>query len=177
MKTILTLALCLAALVTSAQPVLPVTTPPKTNANLRFEWNPNSEPEVTQYRLYRGTNSRSYFQFMPIDGRTTTNCTWTNIVLGVTNYFALTAVATNTMVESPFSNEVSAQVVRPSSPQLRTAMPLTAFIQFRGEDGEWVDRHAIGPFYDITDESVGTFRIVMKTGPVAQLLPERPQRE
>lgn len=162
MKTILSI-LMLAALAATAQPVVPHVAP-KTNATVTLEWHANLEPEVTHYFIHRGIAPRNYTEMMRVDGRLNTNCVWTNIVIGVTNYFAATAAGTN-VVESDYSNEVSVRLVRLAPPNMKTAIPITAFIESKSGEGQWVRRHTIGPIYALADDPQEIFRVVLD-GPV-----------
>lgn len=76
-------------------------------------WDANSEPDLAGYRLYYGTSSRSYN--ITNDVRNVTTTTVSNLVAGVTYYFAVTAYNTSDM-ESDYSNEVSYQVPLPTAP-------------------------------------------------------------
>jgi hypothetical protein len=67
-------------------------------------WDANSEPDLAGYRLYWGTGSGTY-QFTQQLGLTT-NHTVTNLVLGQTWYFVVTAFNTSGLESGP-SNEVS----------------------------------------------------------------------
>jgi len=67
-------------------------------------WDPNTEPEVTGYRVYMGLSSRSYSSVM--DAGTNTTEALPFLQSGVTYYFAVTAY-TGTGLESDFSDEVS----------------------------------------------------------------------
>ena len=61
-------------------------------------------PEVTGYRIYYGVASRSYTNTVTVGNQFT--CTVSNLLPGVTYYFAATAYD-GSGLESDFSNEVS----------------------------------------------------------------------
>lgn len=69
-------------------------------------WNTYTDPTASNFKLYQGVASRSYTNAVAIPiGPSSTSVP---VVPGMTNYFALTAVSTNTAkIESAFSNEAS----------------------------------------------------------------------
>jgi hypothetical protein len=71
---------------------------------LSLEWNANSEPDVTGYKLHYGTQSRSYSNVINV-GKTI-SYTVTGLLEGTTYYFALTAYNVSGL-ESAYSSEVS----------------------------------------------------------------------
>ncbi len=70
-------------------------------------WNPNTEPDLAGYRIYVGLTSGVYG--LPIDVGNLTTYQVTNLALGQTYFFALTAVDTSNN-ESGFSNEASKSI-------------------------------------------------------------------
>src|SRR3954468_23242490 len=70
-------------------------------ATVTFGWDPVGG--AASYRLYQGSSSRNYTQSLA-SGQTQT--TVSNLVEGVTYYFAVTAVGSNSL-ESAFSDEFS----------------------------------------------------------------------
>jgi hypothetical protein len=77
-------------------------------------WDPNPETNIVEYRVYVGTVSRLYERIEPT---TSTQHSVTNLTLGTTYYFAVTAVNTSGL-ESDYSNEVVYTV--PSKPTAPT---------------------------------------------------------
>jgi len=73
-------------------------------ADVTLAWNPNSEPDISGYRVYYGTNPGSYGQ--PINVGNITTATIPNLSDAATYYFAVTAYNTSGL-ESGFSNEVA----------------------------------------------------------------------
>ena len=69
-----------------------------------LEWDPNPEPTIAGYNVYTGTASGNYTQV--IDVGLQTSVPLTNLLAGVTHFFAVTAYDTDRL-ESPFSDEVS----------------------------------------------------------------------
>ncbi|MGH7953509.1 MAG: fibronectin type III domain-containing protein [Limisphaerales bacterium] len=67
-------------------------------------WDPNSDGNVTGYRLYYGIASHSYANRIDVGNATTT--TISNLTSGVTYYFAATAYNSSGL-ESDFSTEVT----------------------------------------------------------------------
>ena len=94
--------------------------------HVTLAWDASPSPEVTNYRIYFGTNSRSY-SFVTNAGLVLTQA----VVLPHTGrwFFAATAMDTNG-VESAFSNEVQWEA-KPSSPVVRgeTWVRLTPVIE------------------------------------------------
>jgi hypothetical protein len=70
--------------------------------DVKLAWDPSPEAMVTGYRLYYGTSSGNYMNY--IDAGNRTDCTVTGLDAGTTYYFAATAY-TGTGDESIFSNE------------------------------------------------------------------------
>lgn len=76
-----------------------------------LSWDANSDPNVSGYKVYYGTATRSYGT--PIDLGNQTNYSLTGLGLG-TYYFAVTAYNTSGL-ESVFSNEVSKAFSSPNN--------------------------------------------------------------
>jgi fibronectin type 3 domain-containing protein len=68
-----------------------------------LHWNPSSEPNVVQYKVYVGTSSHQYEHAYDVVGNSTLI---SDLPPGLTYYFAVTAV-NNAGLESSFSEEVS----------------------------------------------------------------------
>jgi len=90
--------LCVALLAAAQPPVVPLAVPIASTTTLA--WDAYTNQPITGFRLYQGVASRSYTNsvFLPV-GTTGT----ISSIPGITNFFAVTAVATNG--ESKFSNE------------------------------------------------------------------------
>lgn len=112
MKRTLILILSLAALALNAWAV------PTTNqtARVTIVWSPGSGTNViANYNVYYGVASATYIN--TVSSGTNTTVTISNLVHGVTYYFAATAVDTSGL-ESDFSNEISWAVpTNPPPPQ------------------------------------------------------------
>jgi hypothetical protein len=78
--------------------------------SVTLAWDPSRGDGIAGYRLFQGEASREYSSVIDV-GNTTTN-TVSNLVRGVTYFFAVTAYATNGL-QSDFSSEVSYTVPRP----------------------------------------------------------------
>ena len=74
-------------------------------ASVTLRWQANQEPDISNYNVYYGTQSRDYG--LPIPAGNTTSYTIDNLTEGTTYYFALTAVDTSGN-ESGYSSEVIA---------------------------------------------------------------------
>ncbi len=102
--------------------------------SLRISWNPNPEPDIQEYRLYRAVNSLSNFQILQIIPHPLTHTVdRQNIQPGNLYAFTLTAVDTGGL-QSEFSDTVAvgipavnwtlSQIVTGQS----TSVPLNSFI-------------------------------------------------
>ena len=73
-----------------------------------LEWDPNTEPDLSGYKLYYGLGSGSYTKMVDVGNQT--NYTVGNLDAGKTYYFAVTAYNTSGY-QSGYSNEVMCEVV------------------------------------------------------------------
>lgn len=87
---------------------------------VELAWSPNTETNLTGYRLYWGTNSGRYTTNRPLP-LLPTSVTASNPLPGQTFYFALTAL-NNLGQESDFSSEASYSI---PLPPITNAPPLT----------------------------------------------------
>jgi hypothetical protein len=98
-----------------------VFTPPVVHAaEVNLAWDPNTEPDVAQYKVYYGLGSRNYDYVMEVGNFT--SCVVTGLEQGRTYYFAATAVNTAN-IESDFSNEVSVALSTSNQTPLANAGP------------------------------------------------------
>jgi hypothetical protein len=74
------------------------------NESVALSWNPNAEPDLTGYRVYRGTLSGGPYAF--VTATTQLSLTDGGLVNGQTYHYVVTA--TDAAHESPYSAEVSA---------------------------------------------------------------------
>lgn len=92
-----------------------------------IQWQANLETDLKEYKIYRGTASRSYGTPLPVGN--VSSYTFNNLAEGVTHYFAVTAVDTFNN-ESGFSGEVSKFVSASASdtqaPQVVISSPTTS---------------------------------------------------
>jgi hypothetical protein len=72
--------------------------------SVTLEWNANAEPNIAGYKVYYGTNARSYPVVIDVGNRT--NHLIPNLLRGLTYYFAVTAYNTDGLESDP-SAEVS----------------------------------------------------------------------
>ena len=91
-----------------------------TAGTITLAWDPNPDPTVVGYRIYYGGASGVYTNML--NAGATTNLTVSNLVQGVTYYFAATDYDTNG-IESVYSTEVSGTVNVPNQPP--TLNPIT----------------------------------------------------
>jgi hypothetical protein len=68
-----------------------------------LEWDPNPEPYIAGYNVYAGENTRNYTRV--VDVGLQTSLPLTNLHVGVTYFFAVTAYDADRF-ESPFSDEI-----------------------------------------------------------------------
>ncbi|MGH7206021.1 MAG: BACON domain-containing protein [Nitrospiraceae bacterium] len=80
---------------------------PPSSGTATLTWNSNAEPDLAGYRIYVGLASGTYG--LPINVGNVTTYQVTNLALGQTYFFTLTAVDTSNN-ESGFSNEVSRSI-------------------------------------------------------------------
>lgn len=73
-------------------------------ATAKLAWQPSTDPAVTGYKIYYGLASHTYPN--AVDAGPATTVTISNLVQGMTYYFAATAYDAS-KTESPFSNEAS----------------------------------------------------------------------
>jgi len=95
--------------VTSGSTTSPTLTSPSsgTSTTASLTWGPNTETDLAGYKVYVGTSSRVYGS--PISVGNLTSYALTNLLVGSTYYFAVTAYDSNGN-ESGFSNEVSKSI-------------------------------------------------------------------
>jgi len=85
-------------------------------ATAMLHWQPNTDPDLAGYKIYYGSQSRSYGLSIPVDKNVTTY-TLNGLVEGKTYYFALTAVDLSGN-ESGYSVEVSKIIASNTSVRL-----------------------------------------------------------
>lgn len=83
-------------------------------------WSPSASSGVSAYHLYYGTASRTYTSMLSLG--TVTNATVTNLTLGVTYYFAVTAYDVATGLESAYSNEAVYTIGSSNAPTLQLSV-------------------------------------------------------
>jgi type IV pilus assembly protein PilY1 len=81
-------------------------------AQLKLSWNPNIESDLAGYKIYYGTQSKTYLK--SIDVGNITNYVLTGLIAGRTYFLVATAYNT-TYIESDYSNESSAVALEPES--------------------------------------------------------------
>ena len=82
-------------------------------ATVTLAWDPNTEPELSGYRIHYGTTSGSYDY--SVDVGNYTSCTISGLAEGTTYYFAATAYDSGNG-ESAYSNELAYTIPIPPSP-------------------------------------------------------------
>jgi hypothetical protein len=101
LATVALMASCGSRITTSPAPSATLT-----NGAVQLEWNPAPEQNVTGYRVYYGTASRTYQQPLG-QGLTSTATTYTLTGLaGAHRYFFAVTASNSLGMESGYSNEV-----------------------------------------------------------------------
>ena len=102
-------------------------------ATVQVTWNPNTEPDLSGYKLYHGTASGQYGE--PVDvGNVTGHAMQITPEYGATYYFALTAYDTSGN-ESGYSDEASCFIpdgVKPEKPTGLRAIIQAIISWFKG---------------------------------------------
>ena len=111
--------------------------------SVTLAWNANTETNLAGYRLYSGLASRSYSTGYVQVIHPTTQATVTNLAIGLTNYFAVTAF-TSDGLESDYSDEVSYLVTVPPAPPAQPAKPrqfrlVTSLQAMNPSTGRWTN--------------------------------------
>lgn len=131
--SVLVLVLLSVIAATRAEAFLVVSNPPP---SVQLAWDASLSPSVTNYSIYYGVGAGQYTNKLSAG----TNLTFTvsNLVRGVTFYFAATATASN--LESSFSNEVN---YRPPQPPLPPNMRPLVILSVQNKpaltEGQWTD--------------------------------------
>ena len=96
--------------------------------NLTLAWSAvtDTNTPVAGYRLYSGTTSGVYTTVNTVLGSASTQCIVSNLLVGVTNYFAATAFDTNNL-ESAYSGEINYVLFLPPPPGSNVLMTLTTY--------------------------------------------------
>lgn len=131
--------LCLAANAAPPVGLQPNTNPPP--ATVSVAWDADTDASVVGYFLYSGPATRFYTN--KVDVGTNLMFTVSNLVRGVTNYFAVTGYNKPYFLESAFSNEASyAAPIIPSptnAPGMRPIVVLTVQSKTSLQDFMWAD--------------------------------------
>lgn len=124
---------------------------------VKLAWDQSPDPSVAGYRVYWGAASRAYTNANTVNGITNTTSTVSNLLRGVTYYFAATCF-NFTGLESDFSAEIS---YAPPPPVLKTNALITVFMQWASSpEGPWTNEIPIAT-YQMTNppgSSEGLFR-------------------
>ena len=102
--------------------------PPPTNYSVALAWDytlPTTNAAIGGFKIYDGIASRTYTSIVDVPGGTNRQATVTNLVQGVTYYFAATAYDTNNL-ESDYSGEISFRLLPPGTNVLYTILHYTA---------------------------------------------------
>lgn len=82
-------------------------------ASINLAWNANPEPDIAGYKVYYGTASHLYSEVQDVGN--VTEASVSNLMMGTTYYFVLTAYDSNTF-ESTNSDEISQMAGASESP-------------------------------------------------------------
>lgn len=116
----------------SRMKAIPKAGPSANTVNVQLAWDATADGRVTQYRIYQGASARSYTNVIAVAVPQTT-ATFSNLVRGVTYYFAGTCATTN--LESAYSGEVvfTPDLLPPTMQNLRLNILSAAMIE-----GPWL---------------------------------------
>lgn len=144
------------------------------SAASRLEWDANTEPDLSGYKVYVGTRPQAYTSVY--DTGAETSFSLTNLPAGVTHYFAVTAY-NGDGVESDFSEEIiyTPPVDGVSAAQLPAYYDFTSGevkLRFQGRAGQ--ECRVLASSDLVVWEEVwlsavaGTDRVEVQAGPTAQ---------
>lgn len=126
----------------------PARTAAATLNNVKLAWDRSTSSDVVGYRIYYGIASGSYTNSVTVGS--VTNYTISNLVNGVTYFFASKAYTTNG-IESPFSNEALVVPGGAATLQLTIATNRRAILTLTGKSGH---RYEIQGSANLTSWSV-----------------------
>lgn len=106
------IAICLLAIAVAAFAQSPEPKTVSVTSSVELLWDPNSEPDIAGYKVHLGyaTGTRAESREAGLN----TSLVWTDLKLGVTNYFTVTARNTAGLESDP-SNEISFTLSKPPS--------------------------------------------------------------
>lgn len=78
-----------------APPSTPTSSTPQSSASVTLAWNPNTEPDLAGYKVYKATSSGSYGAAIANLPANTTSFVATGLQPGVTYFFVITAYDTS----------------------------------------------------------------------------------
>jgi len=78
-----------------APPSTPTSSTPQSSASVTLAWNPNTEPDLAGYKVYKATSSGSYGAAIANLPASTTSFVATGLQPGVTYFFVITAYDTS----------------------------------------------------------------------------------
>ena len=131
------------------QPVRAAIIPAPATYGLTLAWNPSPSPEIVACHLYYGTVSGQYTNTVVVGN--VTNVTVSGLLIGVTYYFAITAIDAQGQ-ESDYSNEISYRqdLSQPALPgaqlQIRGGPGGPVVLTVTGPAGQTFDIEATGDF-------------------------------
>ena len=125
-------------------------------ASVTLRWQANSEPDISGYNVYFGTQSRDYGS--PIPAGNTTSYTVDNLTEGTTYYFALTAIDTSGN-ESGYSVEVVANATS-SEPATEDYQLLLAYNSNRSGAIKLDEQTISGDVYIFLDPEANVSQVV-----------------
>jgi len=125
-------------------------------ASVTLRWQANQEPDISNYNVYYGTQSRNYG--LPIPAGNTTSYTIENLTEGTTYYFALTALDTSGN-ESGYSSEVVANATS-SEPATEDYQLLLSYNSNRSNAVKLDDQTISGNVYIFLDPEANVSQVV-----------------
>jgi hypothetical protein len=113
--------------------------------NIILDWNASASPNVSGYNVYYGTTSGIYSY--KVDAGNATSVAISNLIDGVTYYFAATAYDANGD-ESQFSSEVSFVAAGGLKMTIGANSDGTQAVEFPAEPGHWYEIQATTDFHN-----------------------------
>ena len=124
-------------------------TDPGIGDSLRVSWNPNSESDLSSYKLYWGTQPSIYTNSQ-LFSKSVTSTQITGLTTNTTYYFALTATNTSNK-ESSYSQEVSG---KPTNAPVAVRIPAMITDLMLQKDGNDIILNWSKPLYDIKGDPI-----------------------
>jgi len=128
--------------------------------SVMLAWTASPGPNITNYRIYYGTEGPGLYTQMAVFGNVT-NCTIGGLTRGLTNWFVCTAINSSNLESDP-SNEVNARIpLKPAPPNFNSISNLVVQTTIQAAptpDGPWRDLLSPEPTQVENPETAAFFR-------------------